>query len=180
MPGMIQDAFSLHSHSREWEEVAVGPEMLDLAVVLQELNGRAKKFGLVSVHGTSREGDIRSCFCAFFSEFREEEDLDQGRHGEGDKGFLHGRGHLVWRERAFTKDIHKSCRGDAVWLREARSRVQADGQQERHPKEVSRSFQTLQASGFDSEAILSCLRDSHRPRVRQFKHHNEIMTVIIY
>lgn len=53
--------------------------MLDLAVVLQELNGRAKKFGLVSVHGTSREGDIRSCFCAVFSEFREEEDLDRGK-----------------------------------------------------------------------------------------------------
>lgn len=180
MPGMIQDAFSLHSHSREWEEVAVGPEMLDLAVVLQELNGRTKKFGLVSLHGTSREGDIRSCFCAVFSEFREEEDLDHGRHGDGDRGFLHGSGHLVWRERAFTKDIQKSYRGDAVWLREARSRVQVDGQQELHPKEVSRSFQTLQTSGIDSEAILSCLRDSHRPRVRQFEHHNEIMTVIIH
>lgn len=69
--------------------------MLDLPVVLQVLSGRGKKFSLVSVPGTSREGDRRGCFCAVFSEFREEEDLDQGRHGEGDKGFLHGSGHLM-------------------------------------------------------------------------------------
>lgn len=41
-----------------------------------------------------RETD-EAAFVQFFSEFREEEDLDQGRHGEGDKGFLHGSGHLV-------------------------------------------------------------------------------------
>ena len=59
-------------------------------------------------------------------------------------------------------------------------RVQADGQQDFRPEEGSRASQTLQASGFHSEAILSCLRGSHWPRVRQFEHHNEIMTVINY
>lgn len=95
MPGTILDVFSLHSHSRERAEVAIGPEMLGLPVVLQVLSGRGKKSGLVSVPGTSCEGDRRGCFCAVFSEFREEEGLDQGRHGEGDKGFLRGSGHLV-------------------------------------------------------------------------------------
>lgn len=60
-----------------------------------------------------RETD-EAAFVQLFSEFREEEDLDPGRHGGGDRGFLHGSGHLVWRERAFTKDIQTSCRGDTV------------------------------------------------------------------
>lgn len=53
---MILNVFSLKSHSHEWEEVAVGPEMLDLPVVSQVLSGRGKKFGRVSVLGTSHEG----------------------------------------------------------------------------------------------------------------------------
>lgn len=99
------------------------PNLPIVSQVLALLSGRSKKSGNVSVPGISYE-DRWGCFCVVVCT-TDEEGLDQGReatfgsHWEGDRDFLHGNSHLVWRDhqsqKAVTKEI-QSLRSDSSWL----------------------------------------------------------------